>query len=152
MAKANPMTRVSQHYKLGRDQTTLDFVDVPIGNDVPVFLDPSRVRSMETTWATECNSLLQHFFERLLEHIRSNDKASGLKMLEGLSERNEFHLGFSKGRSQGSGIGPEFAKDFWAALSKSRAGKTGLLKDLEDACLFIEGVGPVVFPQISRQI
>lgn len=142
MAKANPKTRVSQHFSLGRDQTTLDFVDVPIGNDITVFLDPSRVRSMETTWATECNSLLQHFFERLLEHIKSGDSAAGLCMLEGLSERNEFHLGFSRGRSQGSGIGREFAKDFWAALSKSKAGKTGLLKDLEDACLFIDGVGP----------
>ncbi len=142
MAKANPRTRVSQYYQLGRDQTTLDFVDVPIGNDIAVFLDPSRIRSMETTWATECNSLLQHFFERLLEHIRSDNKASGLSMLEGLSERNEFHLGFSKGRSQGSGIGRAFAKDFWSALSKSRAGKTGLLQDLEDACLFIDGVGP----------
>lgn len=142
MTKANPKMRVSQYYQLGRDQTTLDFVDVPIGNDVTVFLDPSRIRSMETTWATECSSLLQHFFERLLEHIKSEDKVSGLKMLEGLNERNEFHLGFSKGRSQGSGIGPEFARDFWQALSKSKAGKTGLLRDLEDACLFIEGVGP----------
>ena len=142
MGKANPKTRVSQHFQLGRDQTTLDFVDVPMGNDIAVFLDPSRLRSMETTWSTECNSLLQHFFERLLEHIQSDDRASGLVMLEGLSERNEFHLGFSKGRSQGSGIGREFAKDFWSALNKSRAGKTGLLRDLEDACLFIEGVGP----------
>lgn len=142
MGNKNPKTRVSQFYKLGRDQTTLDFVDVPIGNDIPVFLDPSRIRSMDTAWATECNSLLQHFFERLLEHIRAGNEAAGLRMLEGLSERNEFHLGFSKGQSQGSGIGREFAKDFWRALSNSKAGQTGLLKDLEDACLFIDGVGP----------
>jgi hypothetical protein len=142
VAKPNPRLRVSQHFSLERDQTTLDFVDVPIGNDIPVFLDPSRIRAMETPWAVECNSLLQHFFERLLEHILADDSASGLRMLEGLSERNEFHLGFSSGRSQGSGIGHEFAMGFWRALSKSKAGKTGLLKDLEDACLFIDGVGP----------
>jgi hypothetical protein len=138
---ANPKIRVSQYFSLGRDQTTLDFVDVPIGNDVTVFLDPTRIRSMETTWAAECNSLLQHFFERLLEHIRSNDSVAGLRMLEGLSERNEFHLGFSRGQSQGSGIGRAFAKDFWTALSGSKAGATGLLRDLEDASLFIDGVG-----------
>lgn len=141
VVKHNPKTRVSQYYKLGRDQTTLDFVDIPIGNDIPVFLDPSRIRSMETAWAMECNSLLQHFFERLLEHIRADNRISGLRMLEGLSERNEFHLGFSKGKSQGSGIGRKFATDFWHSLSNSQAGKTGLLKDLEDACLFIDGVG-----------
>jgi hypothetical protein len=97
---------------------------------------------MGTVWASECNSLLQHFFQRLLEHIKADNSVAGLRMLEGLSERNEFHLGFSKGLSKGSGIGPAFAQDFWKALSRSKAGKTGLLKDLEDACLFIDGVGP----------
>lgn len=142
MAKASPKTRISKHFELGRDQTTLDFVDVPIGNDITVFLDPSRIRSMQTQWASECSSLLQHFFERLLEHIRTNDRNAGLYMLEGLHERNEFHLGFSSGRSQGSGIGRKFAEKFWKALSTSKAGQTGLLKDIEDACLFIDGVGP----------
>jgi hypothetical protein len=142
MTKATPKTRVSKYFSLARDQATLDFVDVPIGNDVTVFLDPSRIRSMETAWSTECSSLLQHFFERLLEHIRTGDTAAGLRMLEGLSERNEFHLGFSRGRSKGSGIGREFAKDFWDALTNSKAGKSGLLRDIEDACLFIDGVGP----------
>lgn len=141
MSPANPKTRVSTYYKLGRDQTTLDFVDVPIGNDIPVFLDPSRLRNIDSTWTSECTSLLQHFFDKLLDHIKSNSKIAGLRMLEGLSERNEFHLGLSKGLSQGSGLGSVFALRFWNALIKSTAGTTGLLKDLEDACLFIDGVG-----------
>jgi len=141
MAKPNPKLRVSQFFALDRDQTTLDFVDVPIGNDIAVFLDPSRIRSMETSWAAECNSLLQHFFQQLLDYMKTNDSLAGMRMLEGLSERNEFHLGLSRGKSQGSGIGREFAKKFWKTLNKSKASKTGLLKDLEDACLFIDGVG-----------
>lgn len=142
MATSNTKTRVSKYFSLGRDQTTLDFVDVPIGNDVAVFLDPSRLRSMESSWASECNSLLQHFFEALLKHIHNDDVTAGIYMLEGLTEKNEFHLGFSKGKSKGTGFGPEYARKFWHALSKSKAGRTGLLKDIEDACLFIEGVGP----------
>lgn len=142
MALANPKMRVSKFFKLNRDQTTLDFVDVPIGNDIPVFLDPSRLRSIDSVWTSECTSLMQHFFQKLLYHIAKKEKHAGILMLEGLSEKNEFHLGFSKGRSQGSGIGSQFAEKFWDALATSSAGKSGLLKDLEDACLFIEGVGP----------
>lgn len=142
MAKANRRLRVSQFFSLGRSQASLDFVDVPIGGDIPVFLDPSRIRNMGTTWASECQSLLQHFFLQILKCVQQGDQSNGLKLLTGLSERNEFHLGFSKNASQGSGIGTEFANDFWVALTKSKAGKTGLLKDLEDACLFIDGVGP----------
>lgn len=142
MATLDPQKRVSRFFKLNRHQATLDFVDVPIGNDVAVFLDPSRLRSMDSTWASECNSLMQHFFETLLELIRSDDRARGVSIIEGLTERNEFHLGFSKGKSKGSGFGPKYAERMWDALSSSKAGKTGLLKDLEDACLFIDGVGP----------
>jgi hypothetical protein len=142
LSTSNANARVSKHYRLERDQTTLDFVDVPIGNDVAVFLDPSRLRSMDSIWASECNSLLQHFFETLLGHIQRQDMVAGIYMLEGLSEKNEFHLGLSRGKSQGTGFGPQYARKFWDALTKSKAGRTGLLKDLEDACLFIEGVGP----------
>lgn len=140
--KGNPKSRISQYFNLGRDQTTLDFVDVPIGNDTPVFLDPSRLRIMECGWASECNSLLQHFFEMLLAHVKAGNKIAGVGMIESLSEKNEFHLGFSTGLSSGSGFGHGYAEGVWAALTKSKAGKTGLLKDIEDACLFIEGIGP----------
>jgi hypothetical protein len=142
MAKANPKMRVSEYFKLERDQTTLDFVDVPIGNDTAVFLDPSRLRSMQSEWASECNSLLQFFFETLLEKLKEGDKNSGIAMLEALTEKNEFHLGLSRGLSDGRAFGAGYADKVWDALLNSKAGKTGLLKDIEDTCLFIEGVGP----------
>lgn len=140
--KVNPKTRISQHFNLGRDQTTLDFVDVPIGNDTAVFLDPCRLRTMQSEWASECNSLLQHFFETLLSFVKSGNKLAGVGMIEALSEKNEFHLGFSTGLSSGSGFGSGYAETVWSELMKSKASQTGLLKDLEDTCLFIEGVGP----------
>ncbi len=142
MTRPSPKMRVSGYFDLSRDQTTLDFVDVPIGNDTPVFLDPSRIRSMQSTWASECNSILQHFFETLLRHLQTSNDADGLKMLEALTEKNEFHLGFSSGLSDGRAFGRGYAGKVWEALKKSQAGTTGLLKDIEDACLFIDGVGP----------
>jgi len=142
VATPNPKMRVSQYFGLDRDQTTLDFVDVPIGNDTPVFLDPSRLRTMQSAWASECNSLLQHFFETLLRHLMTNNESAGIHMLEALTEKNEFHLGFSRGLSDGRAFGKGYAYKVWKALATSQAGSTGLLQDIEDACLFIEGVGP----------
>ena len=142
MAKPNPRTRVSQYFKLGRDQTTLDFVDVPIGNDTPVFLDPSRLRTMQSTWASECNSILQYFFETLLGHLMTNNESAGINMLAALTEKNEFHLGLSQGISDGRAFGKGYAREVWNAMAKSQAGNSGLLQDIEDTCLFIEGIGP----------
>lgn len=141
MAKPAARTRVSRFYKLGRDQGTLDFVDVPIGADIAVFLDPSRIRGLGSTWASECNSLLQYFFEALLGHVQSGNKAKAMSLLKALSERNEFHLGLSKGLSSGRAFGDGYSAAILAALRKSKAGTSGLLQDLEDTVLFIEGVG-----------
>ena len=142
MVKPNPKTRVSTYFNLKRSQSVLDFVDIPIGKDVPVFLDPSRLRAMPSTWASECVSLLQTYFHTLLEHLRAGRKSEGIALLTELSERNEFHLGLSKGTSAGKAIGREFAERIWKALAKSAAARSGLLQDLEDTCLFIEGIGP----------
>lgn len=142
MASPAPSTRVSQFFSLDRNQNTLDFVDVPIGNDAAVFLDPARLRAMETPWASECNSLLQHFFETLLRCLAENQEIFGLSMLGALTEKNEFHLGFSRGLSDGRAFGPKYAARVWATLQRSKARGSGLLRDLEDTILFIEGIGP----------
>lgn len=142
MTTTDPRTRVSVHFGLGRDQATLDFVDVPIGSDVPVFLDPSRLRAMESTWATECVSLMQNYFECILRHLADGDRAVGVALIEALHERNEFHLGMSSGVSDGRAFGRGYAERVWGALERSAARQSGLLQDLEDSCLFIEGVGP----------
>jgi hypothetical protein len=65
-------------------------------------------------------------------------KAEGL--LRALSEPNETHLGLSKGRSQGRALGRRSAHDVWGALSRCEAARSGLLKDLEDTVLLVEGI------------
>ncbi|WFR78419.1 hypothetical protein P9875_22345 [Janthinobacterium rivuli] len=142
VAGPKPSMKVSLYFGLGYDQTTLDFVDVPIGNDLAVFADPSRLRSLTSPWASECNSLLQHFFEVLLEHVVKGDEYNAKILLSYLAERNEFHFGLSKSLSNGKAFGKKYADRMWTALTKSAAAKSGLLTDIEDTCLFIEGVGP----------
>lgn len=138
---ASGETRVSSFFSLERDQGTLDFVDVPIGNDVNVFLDPSRLRSMQGKWAAECVSLLQAYFESVLTHLQVGNDTSGISLLSALVERNEFHLGMSSGLADGRAFGPGYAEKVWLALQRSKARTTGLLRDLEDTSLFIDGIG-----------
>jgi len=134
--------RVSEYFRLGRTQPFLDFLDIPVGKDIPVFLDPGRLRAMTSTWATECISLLQTFFEAFLRELRAGNRDEGVRLLAALTERNEFHLGFSRSLSAGNAFGPGYAAEVWEAMTSSNAAVTGLLQDLEDTCLFIYGIGP----------
>ena len=133
--------RFSEYFKLGRTQPYLDFVDIRLDTDIAVFLDPSAIKSSTSIFAHECASLVQNYFEACLQLIKAGKDADAQRLVSCLNERNEFHLGYSQNESRGHAFGTKSAADVWCALSTSQASVTGLLKDLEDTCLLIEGIG-----------
>lgn len=144
--------RVSEYYGLQRTQPTLDFVDVDIEGDASVFIDPRALRLLPSIWGSECVALIQHFFRTILQAINGNDRRRGQALLRALREPNETHLGLSKGRARGRAIGYQSARDVWDALSKSEAAKSGLLEELEDTILMIEGISSDIISDISTNI
>lgn len=133
--------KFSEYFKLGRTQPYLDFVDIPLNTDLPVFLEPGAIKSLRSPWGNDLSSLLQTFFDTVLRFIHSGQYEKAQRLLSSLNERNEFHLGYSSGESRGHGFGFGAAETVWGALSKSNAAVTGLLKDLEDTALLIPGIG-----------
>jgi hypothetical protein len=144
--------RVSQYYKLKRTQAELDFVDVDVAGDTPLFIDPQAIRQLPDDWGHECVRYMQDFFSEVLDAIRKSDNARARGLLEGLREPNETHLGFSRGRSQGRALGPQSAWDVWDALAQSQAAQSGLLVDLEDTILLVYGIGPDIVSDITTNL
>lgn len=132
--------RVSEHFQLNRHQGELDFVDVDIRGDTRVYVDPRALRLLTTDWGQECVSLIQHFFRTVLAAIREGDDLKAQRLLAGLHEPNETHLGLSTDHARGSGLGTGLARDVWEALSETDAAVTGLLQDLEDTALLVPGI------------
>lgn len=133
--------RFSEYFDLKRSQAYLDFVDIPIDTDLPVFLDPGAIKSLDSTWGHELTAHLQSFFEKVLKLIKTGKNVEAQRLLASLNERNEFHLGYSSGKSRGHGFGAGSAHSVWNALTQSKAVTSGLLKDLEDTALLIAGIG-----------
>jgi hypothetical protein len=88
----------------------------------------------------------------VISRIQSGDHARARQLLGSLSEPNETHLGLSRGRPAGRGMGSGLAEDMWEALGKSDATATGLLQDLEDTVLFIDGIGHDRISDITTNI
>lgn len=131
---------MSRYFKLGRVQGTLDFVDVDTESDVPVFIDPMALSLLSTDWAHECQALIDDFFSTILELINAKNNASAIALLASLNEPNETHLGMSQGRSQGTAIGPDFAKQIFQKMAGSKAVTRGLITHLEESALMIPGI------------
>lgn len=144
--------KVSQYYGLSRGQAALKFLDVDIEKDLKLFLNAKAIRSLGTPWSDHCEELLSSFFNEVLQSIRAGDDSRALSLLTVLKEPNETHLGLSKGESDGRGLGPKKAKEIWEALRRSKAVKSGLLTDLEDTVLLIDGVSVDIVSDIITNI
>lgn len=144
--------RVSAVFRLDRSQPTLDFVDVDVNGDTPLFISPSAVSRLPTTWGHECSSLIQNFFSRVLRLINEGDDAGAERLLSALREPNETHLGLSRGRSRGRALGDGSAHDVWASLRNSAAARSGLISDLEDTALLIPGIGLDIISDMTTNI
>jgi hypothetical protein len=144
--------RVSEFFKLGRTQPSLEFVDVDILKDTQVFIDPRAFRFVYSDWSQECACLLQNFFDTVISSIRTGDHVKARRLLSSLSEPNETRLGLSHGKAQGRGMGDALARDVWKSLSRSRAISSGLIEDLEDTVLFVEGIGFDILSDITTNI
>lgn len=144
--------RVSEYFTLGRTQPALDFVDVDVTRDARLFIDPTAVRLLRSPWADECVSLIQDYFTAVLGAIREGRDQDAQSLLVKLREPNETHLGLSRRESHGRALGPESAKELWKSLRASGAVSSGLIEDLEDTLLLVEGVGPDIVSDITTNI
>lgn len=144
--------RISEYYELGRNQPELDFVDVDVVGDTRLFVDPRAFCSYSTEFAQECRSLVESFFRQVLLALNEGNEDTGLGLLSYLKEPNETHLGLSRGRAQGRGVGNELAEKIWMSLSTSEAASSGLIRDLEDTALLIPGIGRDIVSDITTNI
>lgn len=144
--------RISEYFGLGLFQPSLDFVDVPLDSDVPLFIDPTALNLLDTDWGAYCRSLLKDYFGLVLEAIREGRHADARRLLAALNEPNETHLGYSADKPHGHGMGKKRAEQMWLALRDSNAVQTGLIRDLEDTALMIDGVASDVISDIVTNI
>jgi hypothetical protein len=144
--------RVSQLYDLKRTQATLDFVDVDVEKDTPVFVSPMALESLPSEWGDECVYLVQNYFRYVLKLIQTGKNSEAEALLRELHEPNETHLGLSIERSRGRALGNTSAHNVWDSLSQSRAAASGLLEDLEDTVLMVDGISIDIVSDITTNI
>lgn len=126
---------------LNTSQPMLDFVDIDLDLDFPLYIDPAGFVNPRDEFAENCRDEIQDFFSAVLKAIANGKSSKGNELLAALKEPNETHLGVSQSEPDGRGIGGKQAERIMLNLQNSTAGRTGLLKDLTDVALFVEGVG-----------
>ncbi|MDR7117403.1 hypothetical protein [Caulobacter sp. BE254] len=132
--------KISKAFKLKKNQSELDFIDVDTSFDLKLFVDPYAIEISEDPLALELQNYIVTYFEVLLETIRSGSASAAASLTSHLSEPRETFLGVSKGSPAGRGVGPNQARQIISALKRSKSFQTGTLTDLAETELFIDGI------------
>lgn len=133
--------KISVRYDLNKTQAELDFVDIDTSRDLPVFLDPFFLSLRQDNWSIESTRIIRSFFQRVLELLNNNENQAARELFQHLGEPNATCLGMSKGNPRGRGVGAGDSNDIFESIANSRAAQTGLIQDLQDNILFVEGFG-----------
>ncbi|MCY7907949.1 hypothetical protein [Bacillus inaquosorum] len=133
--------RISEIFNLEKDQSQLDFVDIDIEEDLPLFLDPYFLSLRSDSWSVDAHRTIQSFFHYVLDLYRAGRKQEAKALFVNLSEPNETCLGVSTSNPRGRGVGTDEAAEIFNNLASSEVIEQGLLSHLEDMIIFIENVG-----------
>lgn len=133
--------RISAIFNLRKTQPELDFIDIDIDSDTPLFIDPFFLSIRKDNWSIETTRTVRSFFQRVIDLIRNNQIREAKLLFRHLHEPNSTCLGMSKGTPSGRGVGSGDTDDIFDSIVRSRAIQTGLIEDLEDNILFVDGFG-----------
>lgn len=146
------MPRFSQAFALPNSQSELDFVDVELHRDSPLYLDPYAIQLKSDDWSDECIGLIRSFFTEVLNALRAGNQARATHLLSNLHEPNETRLGVSTGEPQGRAIGEQKAQRIAESIVASRAFETGILGDVAEAELFVRYIGPDTISDLTTNV
>lgn len=154
MVKEEKLNKVlfTEYFGVNREQKDLEFVNIYVNADKKFFLDPAKLLDFDDAMSIQMNNVIIKYFEKLLQFIRKQDEFNSLKLLSELKEPKEIHLGYATNGYTGNAVGGIKGEKIYRKLSESNAVKTGLLKDLEESALLVEGINRDIISDMTVMI
>jgi hypothetical protein len=134
------MPRFSEFFNLGLSQHQLDFVDINNECDTRVYVDPYAIEIRDDIWAADASEHIRVFFLEVLAALKDGDDERAMGLMGHLGEPRETFLGVSTGEPKGRGVGRLQALQLIASIRQSKAFSSGLLSDLSEMSLYVEGI------------
>lgn len=85
-------------------------------------------------------STLNNFFDYLMELINIGNITEARNIFLNLNEVNDIHLGLSKEKARGNGIGEIYQKDIFDNILLTAQKHEGLLNQIQDIKIFVQGI------------
>lgn len=143
MDKQSSSEWFSQYFGINKPQYELPFVDFLLDTDVPLYIDSFAITKDRSDLAVRCHDSIISYFQTLLDAVKlGGNKKIRYLVYDRLVEPREIHLGVAKKARTGVGLGRIQGGQIVEALTNSQALKSGVIHDIQELELHIEGIGP----------
>lgn len=115
----------------------IDFVDININTDVALYIDPTLIDGLPTSWCKETKEILLNFFGNAFECCKTKNYSRLYKLVAFGREPNETKLGLSIEKSQGKGTGSDHLYTIFKSVADQCLIEKGLIELPSELCVFV---------------
>lgn len=132
--------RISDKLGLDLKQSELDFVDVDLDNDLPLFLDPFFLSIRDDRWSKNAHRTLENYFQFILELFEQGKEDVARENFR-FTEPKEVCFGLSKAGTRGKGLGKDESNKLFQYIRDSNAVENELVNEPSDIKIFVHNIG-----------
>lgn len=143
---------ISDYYRIGSQQPELDFVDIILNTDNPLFIDPRLIEHLQGSLMIRMQKRIEAFWGELIKAVKSKDLKRVYYILHGLKEPNETRLGYAFSKRKGNSVAEKLKSKLVDAIIANKAVQSGILSHYADVELFIEDISSDRISDITTKI
>lgn len=134
----------------------IDFVDIPLGEDLEAFICPFLIENnkLENPTALKVYERVHQFLIKLnRDFVEPNKRDEGIEFLSHLHEPNEYHLGYSD-RNKGKAVSDVRAEVIYDALRNNMLAKqnAAITNEAHFVLLLVKGIGQDIMSDIIANV
>ncbi len=139
------MVKITKQFNLhsqGYTQHNVDFLDVYLGIDNPLFLDYNKIILGNTPLHKSMKKDIDTFMRSMFVFLSKNQDKNLSDLLGGLHETNATHLGLSDGNPRGKSVGNELKETIFKNLKYLKKAFSKGNLEIDSIYFGIKNIGP----------
>jgi len=145
ISKIKTMIKITHEFGLdaqGYTQHNVDFLDVYLGVDNPLFLDYNKIILGNTIFHRYMKNDIASFMGKMFLYLSSTNDIKLSELLDGLHETNATHLGLSNGNPRGKSVGNELKEAIFNNLKYLKKAFSKGNLEIDSIYFGIKNIGP----------
>ncbi|MEN6462677.1 MAG: hypothetical protein ABFC94_15075 [Syntrophomonas sp.] len=115
----------------------IDFVDINLDTDTELYIDPTLIDGLPTSWCLETKEILSDFFDEVFKCCKTKDYSRLYELVSFGKEPNETKLGLSIEQSCGKGSKPESLFRIFKSVAAQCLIEKGIVEKPAELCIFV---------------